>query len=371
MGGCSDGAVAGEYTHPLTSGRAIAHRNTHFAQEYAMSNSLKNRAMIGLEQLGDRLVPAFVGADPSISGGLLIETGVNDRTVVINDNGSTAAGNITVSVRRFDPLLGRNVTDSFSPGGHFHTVTHTGGSDNANVTYNLTGFLQNGSRAFDRDIESWAGGGNDTFITKVKGLEAGAGLLVQLRGEAGSDHLEVETQQGCELRPGSLLLVGLDGGTGFDQVAVDAWTNPTAIQSNPDRTNPAVLKADLSGYRYGEFVGDTNGNNVSLWYRGELDGNLQFNLMGTSYSDWVNVTMDLAPNGTGTVGDPNTWNAAVRGGDGNDSVDYMVRGAYADLDDIYHPLLDGEGGHDTVHQALGGLIIPYVDPNHEDTLVLT
>ena len=331
-----------------------------------MSLSLNNRTALGLEPLEGRDVMS-VSVLGIGSGNALTFTGdgVNDFIEILDAGGS---GNTQIQFRLTPNGLFQPVVNPIST----ITIDTKGGNDT--VIYTMTGNMQNGFNSVDRDVLAYMGAGtSDTFQANVRSLNANAKMRVQAIGQAGDDVLKVQTQPGCVLNTGSVLSVGMDGGTGFDEVSVDAWTNSTAVRQG------AAMSVNLAGLEQNVLSGDTNDNRVSLWYRGELDGNIQFRLFGADGTDYVNVTMDLAAdtNGatTGTIGDANKWGtnsgAFLRGGDNDDSVDLMVRGTYAELDGIFNPYLDGGYGEDAMHQAINGLhVIPYFDPRGEDHLVL-
>ena len=259
----------------------------------------------GLEQLGERLVPALLAPPTVINGTLTVLTDGGGDTVSFIDRGWG-------SVRMESQARVQGVTYRFDrdyAGVSTIRMVDLGGTNT--VTYNA-------ANAFGRtvaEMEYTGGSGIDRFTANVlNGLAANNRLLIDVVGGAGDDILHVMV--GGRLLGGSSLDVAMDGQLGWDSVGVNAWTHAPTIDAG------ARLSATVAGYNASQLENTPDaGNNVSFYYLGQMNGTLSFNVLGSSGHDWTAANVWVNGGSTGTIAD-----GVVRGGGGNDSVDYIIRG---------------------------------------------
>jgi hypothetical protein len=204
----------------------------------------------------------------SVSGTTLTIDGTAGRNVVvINDNGTNQAGNITVTADG----------DTFIPGGVIQTVVVDGeGGDDA-VTYNLNASL---GASVSHAVQVSLDGGDDEFTASLRGdLLTGSSLGLTVWGETGADDLHVYANSDIDMALNSRLSVTLDGGWGDDH--------------------------------------------VHLVYDGEMDGTIDMYLNGDADKDDVWAQMTLDAGSAGKVGQANDA-ARVRGGTDDDDLVFEV-----------------------------------------------
>jgi hypothetical protein len=204
----------------------------------------------------------------SVSGTTLSIDGNSARNVVvINDNGTNQAGNITVTADG----------DTFIPGGVIHTVVVDGEGGDDSVTYNLNANL---GSSVSHAVQVSLDGGDDAFTANLRGdLLSGSSLGLTAWGETGADDLHVYAGSDVDMALNSRLSLTLDGGWGNDHVHVV--------------------------------------------YNGEMDGTIDMYLNGDADKDEVWAQMTLDAGSAGKVGQANDA-ARVRGGTDDDDLVFEV-----------------------------------------------
>ncbi|HWE37421.1 MAG TPA: hypothetical protein VG406_12705 [Isosphaeraceae bacterium] len=224
----------------------------------------------------------------------LVITGTNRADVIaIADDGTAAAGNVTVA-------LGDGTTYTSRAAISEVEVLGKGGDDQ--VSYRLTGDL-NSYRAVLVDL----GAGNDQFSANLGGAVANTdGLDLQVRGDSGNDNLAVN-QSGATT-----------AGTAFVYLEGDGGNDTITYHGNGAVASGAALVPGLSG--------GSGNDTITSDYSGQVDGNYIYNLAsdGGAGNDVIADSIALAAGSTGTVGAAAGTPAAVLGGPGNDQVRFSV-----------------------------------------------
>lgn len=332
----------------------------------------KNRFRPQLETLGERLVPAitnfnFNPADQS----LIIETDNGSDGILINDLGSSGAGNLQiqaldVTTWRNDPLSGalndvlrRNHVSTlrvwdfdpneFSDGGSFGILWWRqrlpGYQSDINGGNNQVAYIAN-SHPSIRVLDFIGGRDNDVFYVDIRdGLAAGQILGIKAVGGSGGDTLQVMV--GGTFRAGSVLGIDMAGQLGWDVVDVNAYSRRPTFEYG------SLLDVRLYANAYNTFndLRDSD-NNVGFAYRGRMDGRINFDLQGSGSNDWVSADIFLESGSQGKIGQLNTQTfARVAGGAGNDDMNLFMN--WDILDGLSHfdsPLLiDGGSGWNRAH----------------------
>lgn len=162
-----------------------------------------------LEVFDDRCLPSVTVSEGS--GFLNITSDDQADKIVIKDNGTSAAGAVTVNVNGVD------VWTTAEPIGVIQVI---GGGGNDNVEYSLSGDLD-----VSRTVNAILGAGNDTFTANITNLSIASGvkLLINAFGEAGRDTFNLHTQNVTvnTTDPSMALEVFLQGGRGRDTFNVN------------------------------------------------------------------------------------------------------------------------------------------------------
>lgn len=319
-----------------------------------------NRAARTVERLDDRRMLAPVlynGAYPFSANGteLSFTDDASSTAIVIEHDGSYGANNVklkTYDRYAYDDWQAglRSEPPKTTDGNHQPgtvasllagksfwkiTVNDLGGNDK--VVYNLPNGVRDGVY---NEIDVRLGHGNDSFKATINGMGYNAGIRVLADGYTGNDRLETEVHG--RLRDRSSLGVSMNGGAGVDDVHVDAWDSVQVDRG-------AMLWANLNG-RGGaspSYYADLE-DTVALWYLGQMDGALQYNITGGEMGDSLMANIWANGGSTGRVGVPGRDDGArILGDNGHDQIYYYARG---DSLNWYHPVVDGGSGTDTLHQ---------------------
>jgi hypothetical protein len=244
-------------------------------------------ATLGVEALGDRIVPSTVNFceqtqnDSSSPHTAIIIGDSGDNTFVVHYNGG---GEITI-------------TDE---GGAFHThsnvnrinITTHGGND-------VVRFALDGNLVRDLELNVNLNGGNDRFTGTLAGnIATNRDLTVGIYGGAGNDLL---TMYGTETAPAR---------------ANDHLTNGLAINPGGMRINSGAT-FDLTMW------GGDNDDRIFADYEGELDGTLLHSLHGEQKQDTVSAIVTLLNGSTGHVG-TDARAAVVAGDSDNDNLTFFI-----------------------------------------------
>jgi hypothetical protein len=245
----------------------------------------------GLEQ---RELPA---ANFFVDGSTLIITAPASRrggrpnsTVVINDNGSNEANNVTAFSGGF-----------FVPNVRITAVVVALGAGNDDVTYNLTGNLQSG-----RGVSVGLGPGNDTFSGFFRqNLNTNAALSLSVSGGNGFDRMtNVVVSQ---MLAGSNFTTFFDGGGGNDRLTVQ--TSTFAGVAAGASYNTAILGGGGNDTINDNYQGVLNGTMSLLVQAGKGDGGRQS----------AGASVSILPGSTGTF-----VPSAVVGGRGNERLRFVL-----------------------------------------------
>ena len=214
--------------------------------------------------------------------------------VTINDNGSAAPGNVTVT-------LADGTTYTTKAG--VSVVLFSGGTAADDVTFNLTGPL-----TAAQSVLINLGNGNNRFTGDVAGaIDASGGLDLEVYGGQGNDTMAVNqtgpTQAGA-------FVPFLSGGAGKNAMTYTG-------------TGPIAANSSVSP----EFQGGSGSDKITANYAGQVIGNYEYNLAVGAGSGTETITNDvyLAAGSTGTVGYGATQPAAIKAGKGNDTIYYNVQ----------------------------------------------
>jgi hypothetical protein len=310
------------------------------------SSARSTRVRPQLEALEDRCVPAlsgfYIGNLPInneyLWGVTLYTDGGNDWIEFRNKAGS-GNGNVEASIMNndsseVDPQNAALNAALANTRVNFISVLDYGGRN--------TIYYRGQTETPVRYVDIHGGSGRDEFFASMEwALGAGQRIRFTADGREGDDTLKLTVQVG--LKSNSELGVGFEGGNGFDNVSVDAWNWSPTIESG------ALLWMNLSGYKHDQLSSDNNGNNVSFWYRGRMDGTFLFNLMGSGRNDLVSVNFEFAAGSQGTVGNDSD-SARIRGGGGDDDLQYIVKGTNTKITYKKHKV-EGGSGTDTLTLA--------------------
>ena len=118
----------------------------------------------------------------------------------------------------------------------------------------------------------------------------------------------------------------MEGGLDWDVVGVNAWSQGATMDAGSDPTRNSKMSVRLAGNTFDPTVPDNCDNNVAFWYLGRMDGDITFDLSGSSLNDWVSANLWFNQGSHGRVGNGQQDGARVRGGAGNDDMQYIVRG---------------------------------------------
>ena len=280
-----------------------------------------------LEHLeGRRLMtaaPTQVGIKEMAASGYneLKISGTNKADVItINDNGSTAAGNVTVT-------LGNGTTYTSQSAISVIEVAGAGGDDN--VTFNLTGDIVSA-----QSVLVDLGAGNDHFTANIAGnINTANGLDLEAYGDAGNDSMTVN-QTGQTLA--GAFVPYMEGDAGNDTLVYNGTGNIAAGAS----VTP-------------EFSGGAGNDNIKATYSGVIQGNYIYNLSadGGAGNDNIAEDVNVLAGSTGMVGTNSTTPAAVEGGAGNDNVRFAVAVDPSDTTFQVNGVAMGNAGKDTVSRT--------------------
>ena len=256
------------------------------------------KTRLGVEVLGDRVVPSVTMNEDASDHSLTITTGLHqNNTVTIRNDG---VGNLTVT--------GDGVTRHFAG---VQWVQVSTGDLRDTVTYNqgTAGHEVDTRRSFELDVSlgsRFDATDQDRFTANVFG--------------------DVGFRQNGVLRERSLYF-NVAGTAGADRV--DFNFNDTDIHEG------SSLGIDVHGL-------DGN-DNITVDMDGELDGSLRIGVTGDNGDDTIAVNFLLDAGSTGSVGDDSLTGpirANVRGDLGNDNLRFAIRQA--------------AGSHAAVHATLDG-----------------
>jgi len=285
-----------------------------------------------LQSLDGRDVPSVTFAEVSSDGTLNIRTCPGEDQIALTDYGDSGSGrgwvNASLNGRQewFGGVNRIVVNDAGAPAGLKNQFTYTAVNDKP---VGLV-FYQSGDGAQ---------AGTDQFTANLKGLAAGRKMTVAALGAGGNDTLQVNA--GGRYQTGSGLNVHMTGGLGWDAVGVNAWGGTTMdVGSKMD----VVLAANSTD----PTIPDNSDNNVSFWYLGRMDGEITFDVAGSTRNDWVSANLWFNQGSRGKLGNGTTSGARVRGGDGNDDMQYIVRGSHTERLMLFDRLV-ADGGAGTNH----------------------
>ena len=275
--------------------------------------------------------------DASRGTDTLIITGTNKADVIrIDDNGTNAAGNITVTTGT------GNVYTTQSAIVQIDLVAKDG---NDQVTYNL-----NGNLVTPRVVLVDLGAGNDKFTDNLNGsLDSTTGLDLEVYGDAGNDTM-ISNQPGASLLGDSV--VYFEGDAGNDTLSYHG-------------SGTIAAGASFSP----EFSGGAGNDVINSNYSGVINGYFMYNLAadGGDGNDKITVNTHVGAGSTGSIGSSSAAPAAVEGGAGNDTiVDNVSVDPTATQANVYAVAIGGTG-KDTVSRTANVT----TDPTNEKTILLS
>jgi hypothetical protein len=301
--------------------------NQFYSRKSQSSSARKIRFRPQLESLEDRVVPSLVpptgGQWVDVLGNLRIDTNGGNDQFVITDNGRSGVGNVTVKLPAgvTADLTTTNLLRSMNEqlvGRHVNTILWVdadrgdgvaGGTNK--ITYNATANTPVSQLAYLGTSQK----ASDHFTANINGLAPNRQCSVIARGGSGDDTLQVHVAG--RYQGGSLLSVDMWGQLDWDVVGVDAWSAaPTMDAMSRMKVVLAANTPTSAG------LNDTadSGNNVSFWYLGVMNGNLQFDLWGSGgtdpngLSDWVSANLWLNAGSSGSVGNGTASGPVSRAG---------------------------------------------------------
>ena len=308
----------------------------------ATSRPAENKFRPNLESLDGRIVPALLnpigpgGRWVDSLGSLRIDTNSANDRFTVTDTGGTGTGNVSVRAALGSPadprlqalndeLAVRHVNSlTWFDGGGTNAIAVNAGNipvfTNGDPTgAPITAVSPSLASVVYIGAQSGPATGEDRFTVNLTGLAANKTLNVSAAGGVGNDTLLVNA--GGRYLGGSNLSVSMVGQLGADRVGVNAW-NPGATMERGSN-----MRVSLSGNTVGTIDDAADaGNDVFYWHLGRMDGNIQFDLAGSGGRDQVSANLWLNAESTGSVGNGTATGARVRGGAGNDTLQYIVRG---------------------------------------------
>lgn len=245
--------------------------------------------------------------------------------IQITDNGSSAAGNISVTLQNGETYTSKRAIRS---------IVVRGGLGRDEVRYDLTGDVTG-----ERDTVIALGGGADRFTGAIHGTIATSGALnLQAFGEAGNDHLEV-VQTGAT-RSG-IFFPYLEGNGGNDSLSFKS----ASLISAGATVGPALLGGAGNDWVAAEYAGQVSGQYL---YNNTLEGGLG--------NDNLSNVVSAHAGSWGKIGASSTTRALVTGGEGNDHILYAINvdpsGSVLEV----NASLTGGGGTDTVRRTASVVI---------------
>lgn len=265
------------------------------------SKAKRFRAIPKLESLNDRVLPSVTFIE---KGDTLVIRGDNQaNNIVINDNGTSVAGNVTVLADG----------QSYTATGSIATIRVLTRGGNDSVQYDLSSDLW-GARNVIADL----GNGADSFVANLQtNINDPAALAMRVWGGNGNDLLTLNAV-GANVGVGGSLKVGFQGGNGKD-----------------------TLDMNFSGILNGDAIFNADGGNGKDVVTGHLNAE----------SSELQETGETWPS-TGTLV------AHFRGGNGVDAMTLQVTGT----DDLtkFVARANGGNGKDTFDVSEN---VKIVDPN--------
>ncbi len=280
-----------------------------------------------LEPLEGRRLLAAHAAQVTISEGnsqgvpTLLVLGTSKSDVInITDNGTDAAGNVTVTLGNGGTYTSRTAVSEIE-------VMTLGGNDQ--VSYTLTGTLVSA-----RTVLVDLGSGTDQFVGNVNGnIDNMAGLDMEAYAGSGTDTMTIN--QSGQVTEGTFIPF-MDGGRGKDTMTF----NGTGSINGGAVLNPAI-------------AGGNGNSTIVSNYSGTIDGTYAYNMMIKGGNGPQNITnnINVGPGSVGTVGTGITTPALIKAGNGLAHIHYAITvDPTAQAAQIYAELT-GVHGHDTVERT--------------------
>jgi hypothetical protein len=280
-----------------------------------------------LEPLEGRRLLAAHAAQVTISEGTsqgvptLLVLGTRNADVInVTDNGTNAAGNVTVT-------LGNGGTYTTKTAVSEIEILGMGGNDQ--VSYTLTGPL-----VAERTVLSDLGSGTDQFLGNVNGaINNPAGLDMEVYAGSGNDTMTIN--QSGQVMQGTFIPF-MSGGRGKDKMTY----NGTGSINVGAVINPAIA------------AGNGNATIVSN-YSGTIDGIYAYNMMVQGGNGPNNITdnINVGPGSVGSVGTGITTPALIKAGRGLAHIHYAITVDPTGTGAQIYAELTGVHGHDTVERT--------------------
>jgi hypothetical protein len=170
----------------------------------SISRNKRRVFMPRLEILDDRTLPSVTFVESGHT--LAIRGDQNANTILINDDGTANAGNISVQADG----------QSYTSQGAITTIRVLGRNGADSVEYDLNADLGN-----VRKVVADLGNGNDTFMARVHGnINDPARLTISASGGNGDDQLSLDAV-GANVNDGGSFSVTFNGGNGKDNLLMD------------------------------------------------------------------------------------------------------------------------------------------------------
>src|SRR5262245_18186776 len=171
-----------------------------------ISSRRRSRCIPRLESLDDRALPSATILQGA-GGTLLIRGDAQANTIQITDNGTNAAGNVTVVAD------GQTVTSTGAV--RLIIVNSNGGNDTVSYTASA-GLADDAVRIVSVNL----GAGDDSFTANLAGDVLGSRFILSVNGAVGADALDLNAE-GLNVAARSFVNVNLDGGIGNDTITFD------------------------------------------------------------------------------------------------------------------------------------------------------
>ncbi len=234
------------------------------------------------------------------------------QSITINDNGSSAVGNVTVSVAN---------GQSYVSHGDISVIKVQDGAGADNVTYNLTGTL-----TAPQSVLINLGPGNNQFTGNIAGaINTSNGLDLEVYGGSGNDSIVVNQTGVTEA---GTFVPYLQGGAGKNTLAYNGTGNIAA--------NASVSP---------EFAGGPGSDTITSNYSGQIDGNYMYNLSIGAGTGTENISDNVfvGAGSTGTVGTSASQPAAIKAGKGKDTIRFAIASDPTSTAQINAAILGGSG----------------------------
>jgi hypothetical protein len=251
-------------------------------------------ALEGRRLLSSTAAQVGVAEGQSQGAPTLLIMGTTAADVInINDNGTGAAGNITVTLGNGQAYTSKQAITE---------IEVMGRRGNDQISYTLSGNL-----VAPRTVLVYLGKGNAQFLANINGaVDNPAGLDLEAYGGTGNDVMTIN--QSGQIKQGTFIPF-LSAGPGHATLTF----NGTGSINGGATLNPAI-------------AGGPGSDTIVSNYSGTIDGRLAYNMTihGGRGHDDITDNIHVGPGSVGTIGTSATTPALVKAGTGKSHIHYAV-----------------------------------------------